>query len=65
MAFGFCLVAGHHYQRKVRSIPPKGHGYKSLSYFRKGKDELQDWLAGKPVARYVCGKRLYTALIIG
>ena len=51
MAFGFCLVAGHHYQRKVRSIPLKGHGYKSLSYFRKGKDELQDWLASKPVAR--------------
>lgn len=52
MAFGFCLVAGHHYHRKVRLIPLKGHGYKSLSYFRKGKDELQDWLASKPLALY-------------
>lgn len=52
MAFGFCLVAGHHYHRKVRLIPLKGHGYKSLSYFRKGKDQLQDWLANKPVALY-------------
>lgn len=52
MAFGFCLVAGHHYHRKVRLIPLKGHGYKSLSYFRKGKDELQDWLMGKPIALY-------------
>ena len=52
MAFGFCLVAGHHYQRKVQAIPLKGHGYKSLSYFRKGKNEQQDWLADKPVALY-------------
>ena len=50
MAFGFCLVAGHHYHQKVAKIPKKSHGYKAHSFFRKGKDKLQEWLANKPLA---------------
>lgn len=50
MAYGFCLVAGHHYHRKVKAITYKSHGYKSNGYFRKGKDKLEEWLADKPLA---------------
>ncbi len=50
MAYGFCVIAGHHYHRKVKAIPLKKHGYKSNGYFRKGKDKLEEWLADKAVA---------------
>lgn len=47
MAYGFCLVAGHHYHRKVKAIKRKKHGYKAHSFFRTGKDRLEEWLSGK------------------
>jgi transposase len=50
VAFGFCLIAGRHYHRKVASIRVKSHGYKANSFFRRGKDKLEEWLAGKPLA---------------
>lgn len=50
LAFGFCLVARRHYHQKVTRIPTKSHGYKGNSFFRKGKDKLEEWLAGKPLA---------------
>lgn len=50
IAFGFCQIAGRHYHQKVRPIPTKSHGYKGNSFFRKGKDNLEDWLANKPIA---------------
>lgn len=50
IAYGFCLVAGHHYHRKVKAIASKSHGYKSNGYFRKGKDKLEEWLADRPMA---------------
>lgn len=50
LAYGFCLVAGHHYHRKVKAIPRKKHGYKANSFYRKGKDLLEAWLQGKPLA---------------
>jgi hypothetical protein len=51
LAFGFCVVAGHHIDRKVAGIKLRKHGYKGHSYFRQGKDWLEDWLLGKPVGR--------------
>ena len=50
IAFGFCLVAGRYYHQKVARIPTKSHGYKRNSFFRKGKDKLEEWLAGRPLA---------------
>lgn len=50
MAFGFCLISGRHYHQKVARIPIKSHGYKANSFFRRGKDKLEEWLAGKPLA---------------
>ena len=50
IAYGFCVVAGHHFHRKVKVIPLKRHGYKSNGYFRKGKDKLEEWLVDKPLA---------------
>jgi len=50
IAFGFCLVAGRHCHQKIARIPTKSHGYKRNSFFRKGKDKLEEWLAGRPLA---------------
>lgn len=50
IAFGFCLIAGRHCHQKVACIPTKSHGYKRNSFFRRGKDKLEEWLAGKPLA---------------
>ena len=50
LAYGFCLVAGHACHRKLSPISRKAHGYKSQSFARRGKDELEAWLGGKPLA---------------
>jgi Transposase DDE domain len=50
IAFGFCLIAGRYYHQKVSRIPKKSHGYKANSFFRRGKDKLEEWLAEKAFA---------------
>lgn len=51
LAYGFCVVAGHHVHRKGRRIKVKKHGYKANSYFRRGKDWLEAWLSSKLTGR--------------
>lgn len=49
LAHGFCLAVGRHIDRKVKGIGRKKHGYKGHSFFRRGKDVLEAFLAGKPL----------------
>ncbi|MEH0153069.1 IS4 family transposase [Limibacter armeniacum] len=48
MAFAVCHLFGVAFHEKVQNIKVKNHGYRENSYFRKGKDLLQEHFCTRP-----------------
>ena len=42
LAFALCLSVGIYSHYKIATIPKKNHGYKALSFFRKGLDVIRE-----------------------